>query len=358
MGLKDTLRADESLFKNEDSLDPEWLPKNLPYREAQHHEIAHCIKPLLQGRNGRNCIISGAPGIGKTAAVKLVLKELEENPDVDAPDIFVLYVNCWQKNTTYKIFVELCEQLGYKFTQNKNTEELFKVIQNIVNKKSAVFAFDEVDKVADVDFLYDIFTDILKKTIIMITNHSAWYTSVDGRVRSRLLPERIDFKPYNKDEIKGILDYRIDFAFSSKCWTDDALSLVVDKTAAAGDVRIGLHLLRHGGLAAEDRGSKKIFTEHAQMALNKMGDFSIKPKDDLTDDSKVILDLVKSQPESKIGDLFKTYQEKGGTGTYKTFQRRIEKLEKGKFIETKKIVGGKEGTTTIVSERNKSLDEF
>jgi len=351
------LLAEESLFKNEESLDPEWLPKNLPFRESQHHRIAHCIKPLLEGRNGRNCIISGAPGIGKTAAVKIVLKELEENPDVNAPDIHVLYVNCWQKNTTYKIFVELCDQLGYKFTQNKNTEDLFKVVQNIVNKKAAVFAFDEVDKVSDVDFLYDIFTDIFKKTILMITNRPEWYNSVDERIRSRLLPERIDFKSYSKDEIQKILKYRMESAFSTSCWSDDAFSVVVDKTAAASDVRIGLHIMRQAGLAAEDAGARKISLEHMQTALERVGDFSVKSKDDLNEDAKTILKLIKTQSESKIGDLHKLYQAKVGELNYKTFQRRIEKLEKGGFITTKKIVGGKEGTTTIVS-KNKSLDEF
>ncbi len=357
MGLKDVLAAGQSLFRNEDSLDPEWLPRNLPFRENQHHQIANCIRPLLQGRNGRNCLISGAPGIGKTAAVKLILKELEENPDVDAPDIYVLYVNCWQKNTTYKIFVELCEQLGYKFTQNKNTEELFKVIQNIVNKKSAVFAFDEVDKVEDVDFLYHIYTDILKKSIIMVTNYPQWYSRVDGRVRSRLIPETIHFAPYSREEIAGILRNRLDFAFEN-CWDEAAFSLVVDKTVAANDLRIGLYVLREAGLVAEDVSSKKVLPEHTKEALSKMGEFSIKSQDDLTDDTKQILQLVKDSAEGKIGDLFKVYQESGGKANYKTFQRRIEKLAQGGFVDTKKIVGGKQGTTTIVSGKNKSLDDF
>ncbi len=351
------LRADESMFKNEDSLDPEWLPKNLPYRESQHHQIANCIRPLLQGRNGRNCIVYGAPGIGKTAAVKLVLRELEENPDVNAPDVYVLYVNCWQKNTTYKIFVDLCEQLGYKFTQNKNTEDLFKIIQNIVNKKAAVFAFDEVDKVTDVDFLYDIFTDVLKKTIIMVTNHPSWYSGIDERVRSRILPETINFKPYDAGEIEGILNMRIDFAFNSGCWSNDAVSLVSEKTASAGDIRVGLHLLREAGLSAEDVGSRKVLVSHAQTALSRAGIFSVKSADDLGDDAKVILDLVKSQSEGRIGDLFKLYQDQGGSANYKTFQRRIDKLSQGGYVNTKKVVGGKEGSTTIIS-RNKSLDEF
>lgn len=345
----------ESVFKNEDALDAEWLPKNLPYREAQHHQIAHMISPLLQGRNGRNCIISGAPGIGKTAAVKLVLKELEEHPDVNAPDVHVLYVNCWQKNSTYKIFVDFCEQLGYKFTQNKNTEDLFKIILNMVNKSAAVFAFDEVDKVSDVDFLYDILTEVFKKSVIMITNHPQWYSQIDERVRSRLLPEKIEFRKYSKEEILGILKHRLDFAFFPDVWDQGALDLIALRSFDSGDVRVGLHLLREAGLAAEDSLSKKISADHVKKALNKMDGFSIKPEEDLVDDAKAILALIKQQEELKIGDLFKLYQEKDPEANYKTFQRRIDRLSQGGFIDAKKVVGGKDGTTTLVSWKNKSL---
>ena len=83
----DMLREGESLFKNEDALDGDFIPRNLPYRENQHHHVASVIKPLLMGRNGRNLFICGAPGIGKTAAVKWVLRELEEETNITQNDI-------------------------------------------------------------------------------------------------------------------------------------------------------------------------------------------------------------------------------------------------------------------------------
>ncbi|MDO8661178.1 MAG: hypothetical protein Q7K43_04770, partial [Candidatus Woesearchaeota archaeon] len=74
MGLFDNvLAAGESIFKNEEALEPDFVPKLLPYRDQQQHALASCIKPLLQDRNGRNAFVFGAPGIGKTAAVKWVL---------------------------------------------------------------------------------------------------------------------------------------------------------------------------------------------------------------------------------------------------------------------------------------------
>jgi len=91
MGLFRNLQSNESLIKNEDALDFEFVPKLLKYREKQQHYVAGCIKPLLDNRNGRNVFIFGAPGIGKTAAIKWVLRDLEETSE----EVIPLYLNCW-----------------------------------------------------------------------------------------------------------------------------------------------------------------------------------------------------------------------------------------------------------------------
>lgn len=353
MGLfKDMLSSDETLFKNEMALDFEFIPKLLPYRENQQHHIATCIKPLFMDRNGRNLIIHGAPGIGKTAATKWVFRDLEDETE----DIVPLYVNCWKINTKIKIMTELCHLIGYKFTQNKRTDELFKVIKDFANKKSVVFAFDEVDKVEDFDFLYWILEEVYKKSVIVLTNYKSWINNLDERIKSRLVPEIVEFKQYNEEETRGILKQRIEYAFVPGVWENDAFELIVKKCAEAKDLRVGLYLMRESGLNAETRSSKKIIKEDAQKAIDKMGEFSIKNKEELNEDEKMILEIIKNNSNKKIGDLFKIFQEKGGKTTYKTFQRKIETLSKNGFISTEKTSGGKEGNTTIVSYEKKLTD--
>jgi Cdc6-like AAA superfamily ATPase len=117
--FKDMLGSGETLFKNPVALDYDYVPKLIPYRENEQHRIATCIKPLFQERNGRNLIIFGSPGVGKTVACRHVLSDLGEQTD----EVLPLYINCWSKNTSYKIAIELCEQLGYKLTHNKKTDE-------------------------------------------------------------------------------------------------------------------------------------------------------------------------------------------------------------------------------------------
>lgn len=357
MGLfKDILGAEESLFKNEEALDFEWVPKLMPYRDQQQRYVASAIKPLFQDRNGKNLLIYGAPGIGKTAAIKWVIRDLEEETD----DIIPVYINCWQKNTTYKIILEMCEQLGYRFTQNKRTEELFKVLkENILKNKAAVFAFDEIDKAEDLDFIYTLIEEFYKKSILLITNYKEWLMSLDERIKSRLVPEMLEFQQYNHAETAGILKQRVEYAFVPGVWEDDAFNLVVDKTAELKDIRSGLYLLKESGSIAENSASRKIKLEHAKQAVLKLSELSIKKSTDLEEDTQLVLAVCKEGSGKKIGDLFKTYKEKNGKNTYKTFQRKIEKLEKNKFISVHKTAGGKEGNTSIIDYNgNKKLTEF
>ncbi len=354
--FKDMLHSDESLFKNELALDYSFLPKILLHREQQQRYIAAIIKPLLDGKNGKNLFIYGAPGIGKTAAMRFVLNEMEEETDEVVP----IYINCWQKNTTFKIIAEICEQLGYRLTHNKRTEELFEVVKNMLNKKSAVFAFDEVDKLEEIDFLYVILEEIYKKSVLLVTNYNDWVEDLDDRVKSRLMPETLEFKPYNLSETRDVLKQRMGYAFVPNVWDNDAFEMIVKKTAEAEDIRVGLHLMRESGNIAENSSSRKITLEHARDAITKINQFTIKKSTDLTEDERTILDIIKKNSEKKIGDLYNIYKEQEGKLVYKSFQRKIEKLEKNKFVSVKKTSGGPEGNTSIIkyAAETKKLTEF
>ncbi|MDK2849655.1 MAG: archaeal cell division control protein 6 [Candidatus Woesearchaeota archaeon] len=357
MGLfDDILHADETLFKNPVALDFDYIPKRIPFRENEQRIIVNNIKPLFLKRNGRNVFIYGSPGIGKTVAVKKVLEELEEKTD----EIVPIYVNCWQKNTSYKIFLEICNQLDYKFTHNKNSEELFGVIKKILNQKAAVFVFDEIDRAEDVDFLYSLLEEIYLKVIILITNFQETIANFDSRIKSRLLPEIVEFKPYSLRETFEILRERAEYAFYPGVISDEILQKIAEIAYKVKDVRTGLFLMRESGNFAEARSSRRIEVVDFKKAAEKLSEFSIKSKESLSEDEKLIFEIIKEMPESKIGDLYKEYVKRGGKGVYKTFQRKINKLEKNNFITVDKIEGGKEGKTSIIkaNEVDKKLTDF
>ncbi len=354
--FKDMLKSDETLFKNSVVLDYDYMPKIMKYREGEQQQMASCIKPLFQKRNGRNLFIYGQPGIGKTLACKNVLNELEHESD----EIFPIYINCWQKNTSFKILIKICSLLDYKLTHNKRTDELFNIVKGILNKKSVIFVFDEADKLDDFDFLYSILEEIYRKSIFLINNDSSWLSEIEDRIKSRLVPEMLEFRPYDGIETDGIIRERIEYAFFENVWQEEAIELAVEKTFELGDIRSGLYLLREAGNAAEDRSSRKIILDDVKKAMEKLPEFSSKKTDDIEEDQKFILEIIKKNSGEKIGEIYKAYQEANGKAVYKTFQRKIAKLEKDNFISTEKIAGGKEGKTTIISIKNitKKITDF
>src|SRR3989344_6652070 len=149
-----------SVFLNPEVLDPTYLPKMLPYRENECKEMAKCIEPLFAGRCGRNILVYGNPGIGKTAVVKHIFEELETP---------TAYINCWKSNTAHRIIIDIGRQVGCKWVHDKNTDDLLKEIVELT-KEGVVFCFDEIDKLADYSVLYSILEDVNKKAVISITN--------------------------------------------------------------------------------------------------------------------------------------------------------------------------------------------
>jgi cell division control protein 6 len=274
-------------------------------------------------------------------------------------DVLIVYVNCWQRNTSYQVLLEICKELGYPFTQNKRQDELMEIIKGICNKKAVVFCFDEIDKVDDLDFLYSVLQDIYKRSVVLITNYKEWLGDMEPRVKSRLMPDVVEFKPYTRDETKKILQDRVGVAFIPGCWNAEAFDAIVSKAAEAQDIRTGLFLMRQAGLAAESQSSRKILPEHATAAVEKLAEMSVSKSADLEEDTKLVFEIIKTSGGGKSGDLFKLYKEKGGDGTYKTFSRKIEKLVKTGLIKANKIVGGAEGTTThITLASSKNLGDF
>lgn len=354
--FKDILSSEESLFLNPQFLDYDYMPKMIKYRENEQRYIAMAIKPLLQRRNGKNILVKGSPGIGKTIGVKNVLKELE---DEFSNEIYCIYLNCWKKDTPFKIAIEMCEQLGYKWTHNKNYDELMKEACQILNEKSAVIVLDETDKLEDDSVIYTLLEDLFRKCLILITNNSEFLAMLDTRIKSRLTPDILEFKPYDRIETEGILKERLEFAFVPNSFDVNAFLKIVEKTFQLEDIRAGLFLMKESGEIAEAKSSRKIDIEHAENAINKLEDFKVRKIEAFENNDSELIEMIKSNSGKTITDFFEVYKTKENK-SYRTLQRKLKDLEKAGVISLKEVNKGFEtGRSTIIEYNcNKTLDEF
>ncbi len=327
------LKDDESLFLNEIFLDPSFTPPKIEHRESENDFIATCIKPLFQNRTGKNLFIHGSPGVGKTLATKLVLKELQEKSD-----ILPVYINCWESNTTHKIATEICHKLNYKFTHNKTTQELITKLTSIINEKSSVIVLDECDKIKTTDesILYPLLEKLFKKTIILIANNQSYLSFIDQRIKSRLTPSSLEFKPYSMQETESILKNRAQYAFQKEVLDEETFNLILEKTYSLKDIRTGLFLLKEAAEISESKSKRKITIEEAKEAIEKLKNFKIKDSSNLEETEKEILELIKENPEKTTKELFEIYNKEI---SYTTFFRKIENLQKSKQISKDKKLG-------------------
>ncbi len=357
MGVFDNiLKNGESLFLNEVVLDHEYMPSVVKFRENQQVYIANCIKLVLEKRSGKNVFVFGQPGIGKTLAIKSLFKELQEK-GLDE-NLYLVYVNCWKKDTAHKMIMNICDQINYKFTHNKTTDELIKKVTDIVNKKSLVLCIDEFDKLKEFDALYSILSEVYRKVIILITNEKNFLSTIDSRLRSRLTPDLVEFNPYNYEETKAILQQRLDYAFVKNIWDKEAFSSIVDKAFELKDIRLGLSLLRQSGINAENKSSRKILNEHSIQAINQLANFTIKNSKTLNQDDNYILQLVKDNSGRLAGEIFDIYKNQTNK-SYSTFMRKIKSLEESGLIKTESIISDLGGKSTILKyEEDKKLNGF
>lgn len=341
MGLFDSMGG-ESLFLNPVFLDYDFQPKLVPFRENQQHYIADCIKPLFQNRNGKNILIYGGPGVGKTVSLKHVLFELKEKTD----EIFCIYVNCWKKNSAFKVISEICNQINYKWVQNKKTDELIQEASKIINEESAVIILDEVDKLGDQGVIYSLLEDINKKCIFLITNNGNFLADLDNRIKSRLTPELMEFKPYNLEQTRSILYERSKYAFVEGSLDRNVFDTIVNRCFELKDIRIGLFLMKEAGDLAELENSNKVLLKHAERAIDNVKNFQKRSVKSFDESDKAILDIIKENSGKTTSEVFEEYKNFGGSKSYRTFQRKIKDFEKGGMVTLEEVRAG--GKSTIV----------
>ena len=108
------------------------------------------------------------------------------------------------------------------------------------------------------------------KTIFLVTNISEWITKMDSRLMSRLMLERQEFKPYNFEEVRGILREREKYAFKPNSWIYEAFEKVIKKCFELKDIRAGLFLMKRAAELAENRAADKIEEKDVEEALAKI----------------------------------------------------------------------------------------
>jgi archaeal cell division control protein 6 len=359
MSVKNMLLFDETIFKNIDAFNPDYVPENYLHRESQMEAFAISLRPAIMGGRPINTVVLGSPATGKTTAINKIFNIVEMTSD----KIVCVYVNCQLHTTRFnifsqvfrKIFGHLPPETGVPFS--RIYEEIMKYLQT--EQKSLIVALDDVSYLFHSNNANKIFYDLLRAYeefkgvrtgIFAILSDIEFRYMLDKNVNSVFIPQEIIFDPYTFQQMFEILKDRTNAGFYRNVISDNILNQIAEYTSSEGDLRIGIDLLRVSGNFAEADASKTIEEKHLEKALQNIGSISLKNTiKTLNPQEKILLKSIsESYPNNMIaGKLYKIFKTKTPIG-YATFDRILNKLEFLRLIDTKFTGNGVKGNTRII----------
>jgi len=269
---RDLLMWDETLFRDPEVFEIDYVPEQFNHRETQMRELAFQIKPGLRGGRPLNTICRGLPGTGKTTSVRKLLAQIEESTRKLIP----VYINCQIDNTKFAIFAQIYQKLSGHLPPASGTsfKQIFDAVARILQKEETVLlvVLDDANYLLYENEINRVLYALLRAheaypgtrigVITIISDLSVDLSrEVDPRVASVFRPTEIYFPPYSAEEIKHILTERVLTGLYPGVLPDTMLDLVIEQTMKSGDLRVGIDLLKRATLNAEKDARRRIEEE-------------------------------------------------------------------------------------------------
>ncbi len=277
-----------TLIKNRNILHYTYIPNTILHRDSEQEQVTQSLIPILKHSRPSNLLVYGKPGTGKTLVVKKILSKIQTRVEKSNFPIKLIYANSKEETTLYGLLVSFGRQLGLNEKELPSTglaiSEVFKRLLKIIdtNQLNAVFVIDEIDYLAHLisktgkDILYQLTraNERLTQgslTLVGISNDLTFKERLDPRVLSSLGEEEIIFTNYSVEQIRKILEDRINQALVENSIEEAALNLCSAMAGREhGDARRAIDLLRVASEIAEREQKTSITEEHIRIAGQKI----------------------------------------------------------------------------------------
>jgi cell division control protein 6 len=361
---KNLLMWDETLFRDPEVLEIDYVPEQFEFRDAQMRELAFQIRPGLRGGRPLNTICKGLPGTGKTTSVRKLFTEIEESTKKLVP----VYINCQIDNTKFAIISQIYRKLVGHLPPSSGTsfKQVFDAIARILVKEEIVLivALDDANYLLYENEINKVFYTLLRShesyegtrigVIVIVSDLDVDLArAVDARVASVFRPAEIYFPPYENAEIHEIMKARAMQGLFQGVLSEEMLDLVVEQTLKSGDLRVGIDLLKRATLNAEHAARRSIGKEDICGAyeVSKYLHLSYTIKT-LKDEERLILksfaQRTAKEQEMNAGEVYKSIRESLSIG-YTRFYEIIKKMDAMRLINLEYRDG--KGRTRIITLR-------
>ncbi|WP_042705353.1 ORC1-type DNA replication protein [Methanomicrobium mobile] len=361
---KDLLMWDETLFRDVEVFEIDYMPEQFDFRDSQIRELAINVKPGLAGARPLNTICKGLPGTGKTTTVKMLFSDIEEK----TKKIIPVYINCQIDNTKFAIFSQIYKKLTKRPPPASGTsfKNLFDQVCKILSDKDAVLlvCLDDANYLLYEKEISNVLYTLLRSheanegvrigVITIISDMTVdLMQEVDNRVASVFRPSEIYFAPYSQSEISEILNQRVMQGLYPGVLSSDIFELIVEQTMKSGDLRVGIDLLKRSALNAEKDARKEIVKDDVCRAylISKYLHLSSSVKT-LSDEEKGLLKAIaqmsQKEKEMNAGSVFDELKDSLKIG-YTRYSEILKKFDSMRLINLNYKEG--KGRTRLITLR-------
>ncbi len=265
----------KSIFKNESTLYPEYVPPELPTREEEIARLAKNFRSLLgkEGSFSVNVAIIGHAGVGKTNLCKYTMKRFEEAANSRNINVKFLYYNCHSFRSKTAILRNILSEHFRIQSRGFSDEEILDMLVKRLTRENIrlIIGLDEANMLNSEDIL-SIFhageyfgSEQSMISTIIISRQIEWRSLLNVPLSGHI-HDQIDVAGYQREKLLTILEYRAGMAIYPTAYTDETLSFIADICSSSQNARHGLEILYRSGKLSDLKNENFIDPEYIRAA--------------------------------------------------------------------------------------------
>ncbi|UCH89363.1 MAG: ORC1-type DNA replication protein [Thermoplasmata archaeon] len=360
-----------SIFIDEEKLDFDYVPEELPRRESELQRLAKIFTPILKTQVSENVFIHGKVGTGKTAMAKKFGRDMGKFGEDLGKIIESVHVNCRQRKTEASVMLKIIQHFQKSFPDRGfSVDEILDSLRKHLEKRRVhlIVVLDEVDvllKKSGSDLIYYLTRfdeeDSWVKgslSLILISQRKVYDLFDSAALSTFKRTNMIECPAYTYEELIDILNQRVELSFKSGSVDPEAIDLIADIASTEGDARLAIELLSNAGKNTDNEGSKIVTPEHVRAAKcdittieHKLADLKLHEKMTLLAVARLLAKGGAYRSTGEVEDLYgvicEEYSEKPRAHTQ--FWGYLKDLTNYGLLKTKRSGEGVIGNTTLIS---------
>ena len=270
---------DGSIYADRDALREDYQPDSVVGRAEELEAYKAALQPVINGEQPNNIFLYGKTGVGKTVTTRYLLDHLQQDAAAHEDlDLTVLMLNCDGVTSSYQVATRLVNRLRDETRQISSTgyplaavyEKLWADLDAL--EGTVLVVLDEIDTIEDDSILYQLprardndNISEAKLGLIGISNDFEFRQELSSKVKSSLCETELHFPTYDANELRSILERRVEVAFREGVVNDAVIRYCAAIGARdAGDARQSIELLMKGGDLAREENADRVTEAHVR----------------------------------------------------------------------------------------------